>query len=339
MRVILPVISYKIFSPISLLAHSQWDALTGRSYNAKWSSGSLDHTTPDGNFIGTAARWISFTTPKGSITFDFNPQGVPTYYVTGANTIHSQWTVTKRGDIIEMELSVNATSYGGAITGKLTIFEGDRNDYLKHHAVSYYHYFSEIPAERLYCFGGRASKKFINAGISSFDQDRGSGWEKTGNLKTEEGLNSGALYAATASTQNNSFISDGIRPGLYLITIRSTAYKNPKGPFDVSLNGERIFRGIRIPEGNVANLTCVRWMEGGKAIIGFRETGRQCDWPSAFMHTVRISSSDEVLDQKRWFLPRCNVCQLLCTPPVYGKSFTYSPLSGKVTDISNIPSS
>jgi len=334
-----PDISYKILIPLSLLAHSGWDALTGRSYNTKWSSGSLDRTTPDGNFIGAAARWISFTTPKGRITFDFNPQGVPTYYVTGVNTIHSQWAVTKRGDIIEMALTVNATSYGGAMTGKVIIFEGDRNDYLNHHAVNYYHYFSEIPAERLYCFGDRASKKFINAGISSFDQDRGSGWEKTGNLKTEGGLNSGALYTSAVSAQNNSFISGGIRPGLYLITIRSAAYKNPKGPFDISVNGERVFRGIRIPEGTVGNLTCVRWLEGGKATIGF-----DGDWSVSVIGLQLFMHTNEDFEFRRgfWikndgFCPDVMFANYYDTPPLYGKSITYSPLAGKVEDISKIP--
>jgi hypothetical protein len=334
-----PVISYKIYIPISLLAHSQWDALTGRSYNAKWSSGSLDPSTPDGNFIGSAARWLSFTTPRGRITFDFNPQGVPTYYVTGANTIHSQWTVTKKGDTIEMALSVNATSYGGAVTGKLAIFEGDKNDYLKHHAVSYYHYFSEIPAERLYCFGGRASKKFINAGINSFDREKGSGWKKTVDLKSEVGLNSGALYASAVSTKSNSFISTGIRPGLYLVTIRSTAVSKDKGPFDVSVNGEKVFTGIKTPVGMVTNLTCVRWLEGGKAEIGF-----DGDWSVSVIGLQLFMHTDEDFEFRRgfWiksdgFCPDVMFANYYDTPPVYGKSVSFSPLSGKVEDIREIP--
>jgi len=164
-----PTIYYKIFVPLSALNNSAWEAFTGRSQNAKWSSGTLNTATPDGNFIDASVRWISFTTPRGKITFDFNPQGVTTYFVGGANTIHSQWTVTKKDGMIEMAFAVNATNYGGALTSKLTVFEGDRSDYPKHHAVSYYHYFSEIPAERLFCYGDKSSKAFINAGIKGID--------------------------------------------------------------------------------------------------------------------------------------------------------------------------
>ncbi|MCK4855100.1 MAG: hypothetical protein KAT31_12575, partial [Bacteroidales bacterium] len=163
-------IFYRMYLPLSTLNNCSWEALTGRSYNAEWSSGTLDSSTPDGDIVGALARWISFTTPGGKITFDFNPHGVTTYYVAAANNINSQWSVKKRGDMIEMTLAVNATNYGGALTGKVTIFEGDRSHYLKHHAVDDYHYFSEIPSERLFCFGGKSSEDFINAGTGAYDE-------------------------------------------------------------------------------------------------------------------------------------------------------------------------
>ncbi len=119
-------IFYRIYLPLSTLNNGSWEALTGRSYNATWSSGTLNGDTPDGNFVGADARWISFTTPGGKITFDFNPHGVTTYYLAAANSINSQWSVKKRSDMIEMTLAVPATDFGGALTGKVTIFEGDK---------------------------------------------------------------------------------------------------------------------------------------------------------------------------------------------------------------------
>ena len=86
----------------------------------------------------SGVRWITFYTEKGAVTFDFNPHGVPTYYVGGMNTMISQWTVTRSGDAIELSLTVPATNYGGDLTSKVSIFEGDKDDYLQHHAVSYY---------------------------------------------------------------------------------------------------------------------------------------------------------------------------------------------------------
>ena len=88
-------IFYRMYLPLSTLNNCSWEALTGRSYNATWSSGTLDSSTPDGDIVGALARWISFTTPGGKITFDFNAHGVTTYYVASANNINSQWSVKK----------------------------------------------------------------------------------------------------------------------------------------------------------------------------------------------------------------------------------------------------
>jgi hypothetical protein len=260
-------IFYRMYLPLSTLNNSSWEALTGRSYNATWSSGTLNADTPDGDLVGALARWISFTTPVGKITFDFNPHGVTTYYVAAANNINSQWSVEKRGDRIEMTLAVPATSYGGALTGKVTIFEGDRSVYLDHHAVDYYHYFSEIPAERLFCFGGKSSEAFINAGKGAYDESKGYGWVDAAGIDQAGGELTGALYTAASSARENTFITTHLRPGLYLITMRSSALEQPVGPFHVSLNGGEVFSNISIDKGTVANLTCVRWIEGGIAAI------------------------------------------------------------------------
>ena len=333
------VISYKISVPLSAVINSTWEAFTGRSQNAKWSSGSLNSSTYDGDFIVSAARWISFTTPKGKITFDFNPQGVPTYYVSGPNTIQSQWSVTKKGDMLEMSFKVSATNYGGAMTGKVTIFEGDKSDYLKHHAVPYYYYFSETAKDRLFCFGNKSSDAFTNAGLTAFDSNKGYGWSKTEGLVKTGGNMTGALYTAAASSKSNTFTSGNLRPGLYLVTVRSSSPDQNTGPFNVLLNGEKIFGDIKVEKGKVANLTCVRWIEGGKADILF-----DGNWAMSVLGLQMFMHTDEDYEFRRGFWIKKNgYCPDLLfgnyydIPPVYGKSITYSKLAGEVEEIHRIP--
>jgi hypothetical protein len=55
------LISYKLTLPLSLFVNGSWDALIGRSQNARWSSGRIDSSTPDG-VIATGTRWITFHT-------------------------------------------------------------------------------------------------------------------------------------------------------------------------------------------------------------------------------------------------------------------------------------
>ena len=334
-----PAITYKIVVPLSAVNNSGWEALTGRTYSTKWSSGKLNSSTPDGSFIGDAPRWLSFTTPRGKITFDFNPQGVPTYYDTGVNTIQSQWSVIKQGDKLEMTFSVSASNYGGALTGKLVIFEGDKSDYGNHHAVTYYHYFSEIPGKQLFCFGQKGSKAFINAGITGYDSKKGYGWKNPDGLLKVGGDMTGALYTAAASSHNNTFTTDHLRPGLYLITLRSSALDKNVGPFNVSLNGEKIFINIKVKKGDVANLTCVRWIEGGKSELKF-----DGNWAASVLGYQLFMHSDEDFEFRRGFwikkdgyCPDVMFANYYETPAVYGKSVTISPLAGKVEEIREIP--
>jgi hypothetical protein len=333
------VISYKIVVPLATLNNSTWDALTGRSYNAKWSSGTLDPSIADGDLIGAPARWVSFSTPDGKITFDFNPHGVPTYYVSGFNTIQSQWTIEKKGDFIELSFGTPPTNFGGAVTSKVVIFEGDKSDYLKHHAVSYYHYFSEIPAEKLFCFGERSSVAFTNAGTGSYEETKGYGWRNTARLiKSGDGLN-GALHSSVSSSVKNTFITDFLRPGLYLVTLRSAAIAKNLGPFKVTLNDETIFSEIKVEKGNTATLTCVRWVEGGKAEIKFSgEWAVSVIGFQLFLH----SEEDFVFRRGFWkkhdgYCPDIMFSNYFNTPPLYGKSVTFSKLAGKAEDIAEIP--
>ena len=334
-----PIISYKIYVPLSVLNNSQWDAFSGLSYNCKWSSGTLNTTTPDGDIIGVPARWVSFTTPKGKITFDFNPQGITTSYDTGPNNVQSLWSVTKKGNMLEMNFNIGATNYGGALTSKLTIFEGDKSDYLKRHAVTYYHYFSETPKDRLYCFGSKSTKAFTNAGLTAFDSEEGYGWNNTAGLQKSGGNLTGALYTAATSSKSNTFTSGNLRPGLYLITVRSSALDKNEGPFNVTLNGEKVFSDIKVEKGKVANLTCVRWIEKGKANIGF-----DGNWAVSVIGLQLFMHTDEDYEFRRGFwiknngyCPDVMFANYYDTPPVYGKSVTYSKLAGKVEEIAQIP--
>lgn len=333
-----PQISYKLILPASLFANASWDALTGRSQNASWSNGRIDSSTPEGVIV-TGTRWITFHTDKGPITFDFNPHGVPTYYVGGMNTMVSQWTVAFRGDAIELSFTAPATRYGGDFTSKVTLFEGSREDYLQHHAVSYYYYFSELPAERLFTFSQQAGKDFTPVSINNSDVEAGYEWRKPEKLRLSRSDQSGALYTTCTSSKANRFRTLGLRPGLYLITLRTSAIKEDIGPFTVSLNGEQVYRDVTVPKGNMANLTFVRWIEDGKADIDFKgEWGLTVAGFQLFMH----SEEDFQFRRGNWlmkggFCPGILFADYYDTPPVYGISRSLHPLAENVKELSIIP--
>jgi len=333
-----PSLTYKLLLPAALFANATWDAFAGRSQSSKWSNGTFDASMPDGDII-SAARWITFHTAKGAITFDFNPHGVTTYYVNGINTMVSQWKVAKEGDRIALSFSTPATHYGGDFTGKLTIFEGDKDAYLNRHAVTYYHYFSELPKEQLYAFNQKTGKDFVYAGTDVFDSGKGFGWQNPQGLAIAGGELPGALYAACSSTQPNTFTTYGLRPGLYLITVKTSALNRNEGPFDLSLNNEKIYRDIRVEKGKVANMTFVRWIDDGCADICL-----EGDWAVSVIGFQLFMHRDEDYSFRRgnWlkpdgYCPGVLYANYYDTPPVYGKAVSYAPLSGIVKEINEIP--
>lgn len=333
-----PYITYKLILPAATFQNSTWTALVGRSQNARWVDGTLNSSTPDGAII-TGTRWISLKTDQGAITFDFNPHGVCTYFVGGINTMVAQWNVCKRGEMIEFSFSTPATNYGGDFTSKVTIFEGDKDDYLKHHAVAFYYYFSELPAEKLYCFNKKAGKDFIVADISKSNHAFGYGWKYPEKVQLTGGELSGALYASCISKDPNIFTTNGLRPGLYLVTIRTSALNNDIGPFGVLLNGDTIYDRVRVEQGKVADMTFVKWIEDGSAELKFKG-----DWGVSVIGFQLFMHKEEDFQFRRgnWikndgFCPGVLFANYYDVPPVYGKVLTYSVLAGKVEETDAIP--
>ena len=333
-----PHLIYKILLPAATFANATWDALVGRSQNTQWTNGHFDLSMPDGEIVN-GARWITFHTTKGAITFDFNPHGVTTYFVGGINTMVAQWKVAKQGNMIELSFQTPATHYGGDFTSKLTIFEGDKNDYLRRHATTYYFYFSELKKEQLYAFNQKTGKDFSNAGIREFDMETGYGWQNPQDLSITGGELPGALYATCSSTKPNTFTTYGLRPGLYLVTLKTSALKKDEGPFTVSLNGEKIYRDMKVEKGKVANMTFVRWIDDGKADIRL-----EGDWAVSVIGFQLLMHREEDYQFRRgnWlrkdgFCPGVLYANYFDTPPVYGKAVTFSPLSGIVHETSEIP--
>lgn len=333
-----PLITYKLLLPAALFTGSTWDALVGRSQNASWRSGTLAADARDG-LIVNGARWITFNTANGPITFDFNPHGVPTYFVGGMNSMAVQWTLSKQGDFLELSISTPATNYGGDLTTKVTIFEGNKEDYLQHHAVTYYYYFSEIPAERLYCFNQTAGEQFTTALAEAANPERGYGWADPDKVQLSGNGLPGALYASCHSGEPNSFTTYGLRPGLYLVTLRASALESDKGPFNVSFNDEVVYEKVKVDRGTVANMTFVRWIEDGKADIHFSG-----DWAVSVIGFQLFMHSEEDFQFRRgnWlkddgYCPGVLFANYYDTPPEYGKSISYSPLAGEIEEISSIP--
>ncbi|MFV0605691.1 MAG: hypothetical protein ACK5NK_07615 [Niabella sp.] len=333
----LPVISYKLFIPLSVLGDASWEAFVGRSQNAKWEFGRLDSETKDGHLI--TARWISFKTSHGNLTFDFNPQGVPTYFVAGMNTIHSQCVIAKSGDNLVFSFSTLASNSGGDMTVKFRIFEGSKDDYLNYHATDFYHYFSEMPKDKLFCFGERASQLFTNAGIEKYNTKKRYGWKSNTGLRKTGGESAGALYSCAASEISNSFRTSGLQSGLYLVTLKSSALECDIGPFSVALNGENIFDNVKIKKGNVATITVARWLESGSCELKF-----DGDWAVSVVGYQMFMHSQEDFEFRRGFwikddtyTPGILFSNYYSTKPFYGKSLQTTKLSGEIKEIDKIP--
>lgn len=261
---------YGIVLPLDPFKGMSYSGISGRTFAPKIIEGDeiLSGNTPNGPLLESSLRYLAFEGNGKKIVFDFNPEGVGSYSDYGPTYVQSLWTVMKTDAGLSLSFGRTLHSDGGVLNSKVRIFEGTMDDYLNRHAYQKYHYFSELPADLQFCFGApKHGKPFIQAGSSVYNPEKGFGWSREPALESIRQV--GALFTAATGSGEASFKCRVARPGLYIITLRSSAYEASRGPFSVSANGREIASDQKGSPFTVKDLTWSQWIEDGEFEVFF----------------------------------------------------------------------
>lgn len=265
-------LTYWFEVPLKRLEGMRWTSLSGYCGELKKQEGRLTAQTPDGKFAGELTRWIAFEGRDKNIkniVFDLNPKGI-TPYVSISNDMAVWWDVSKAGNAVRFSISGGGREWGGVASGKVIIFEGTHQDYLKHHSGNPYWYFSIIPSRFNFTFGKQTSGKGYRAvGIQRFDPAQGFGWE-TGEGLSEVGAKKGSLvFNGVTSAKDNAFLCRLDEPGLYIVRVMaSNCTGQEHGPFSISSAGEVKAAKVAVAPGKIKTVTFVQWLPAGVYRLG-----------------------------------------------------------------------
>ncbi len=266
----LPKVFYKFKVPLETLNNMNWRAITGRTHKPEQKSGKITTSTPDGKLA--LCRWIAFTDDKDkNIVFDLDPKGMPSFHDYGPGDIISRWTVEKSGDFVEFSFGQRAETHGGVFTGKVIIFKGKFDDYMNRHAQSKFRYYSELPAQIQYSFGSPDPiKPFAKVDKQPFSGNTDFGWINNKNLTIARSDSNSVSLNNVHSPNDNKFICNIKRPGLYIVTLRSAAIDKNHGPFSVQSNDKPIVTDENISKGTIKNITFSQWLNTGPLELSFK---------------------------------------------------------------------
>lgn len=291
------VLSYYFNVPIGALENMKWTAIGGRGTKNEIKTGLLNSSVPDGNFIGTSVRWLAFEGEGRNIIFDFNPEGVGSFSDYGPTAIQGLWSISKEGKNIKCSFGRKLGISGGILNSKVLIFEGKNEDFDKRHANKTFTYFSEMTPEALFSFGAaKTSKMYQNSDLKEYSKDTGYGWSSEKDLKTETASSSGALYSAVTGRGNAVFKYDVKKSGVYLISLRASAFETPSGEFSLSCNGESIAKNIAVNKNSVKTVCWPQWIENGGAAVALSG-----DWRISTLGFQLLQTSAEDFKFRRGF--------------------------------------
>ena len=211
---------------------------------------------------GVEIRWLEFDGEDGRrVVFDFNPEGVTSYSDYGPNWIQGLWKIHIDKNRLTASVGRAMGFVGGALNSKVVIFTG-KTPFDQRHAQRSYAYMSDLPVERLWSFG---AEKFGG----EYQAAPRENWQNPEMLKTLRFAPTGALYAAVSGKGKNIFRTKLPRPGLYLITLRSSAGSRSSGRFSIRCNGKTAADSLRIPAQTVTTVCFPQWIENGEATLEF----------------------------------------------------------------------
>jgi hypothetical protein len=259
------LLSYDFNIPMNLVKGMKYIGKSGRTGRPKQVTGVIGEGK-----LSFQTRYLCLEGNGKKIVIDFNPEGVNSWSDYGPNDIIGLWRVRQTADYLKCGIKIRNAEYGGALSGKVRIFEGNMSDYLKRHAHEKYKYFSELPVEKQFCFGAKKhGNAYTDAGLKKYSSGSGFGWADPQNMKILSARNSGSVYSAAVGSDKNTFRCDLLRPGLYILSMRCAAYKNPQGAFSLSSNGKQIIDELAIEPYTLKNICWSQWIEDGKLELNF----------------------------------------------------------------------
>ncbi|MFV0338020.1 MAG: hypothetical protein ACK5LK_07240 [Chthoniobacterales bacterium] len=156
-------IIYQFAVPLKTLGEATFTALIGRTHSPKTIEGKIFPDMSTNELLKTyglnSARWITFHTKQGDLSFDLNPKGVTAYSDFGPGDLIGQWAMRIRDNSLILSFSGKGTLYGGIYAAKLRVFTGGIEEFKNRHFHEKYRYFSETPVSARYLFGGQPRNK------------------------------------------------------------------------------------------------------------------------------------------------------------------------------------
>ncbi len=232
---------YGFYVDLKSLDGMKFKALGGRTARPTSKEGTISLNMKNGNIADGPIRWISFEKDGRAVSFDFNPQGVTTYTDFGPNGIQGLWNASKAGDRLYFSVGYTYRFFGGTITGKAIILNGGFEQFDKRHVLEKYGYYDKMPITALFTAD---SPELAACG------------------KKITAADSGSLYRAVRGNGKTDIRAEIAKPGLYLVTLRLTAYDKPTGKVAINCNGEKKTTVESVPAQSVTTVIFSQWLDG-----------------------------------------------------------------------------
>lgn len=271
-----PSIMYGFSVPLSTLGEANFTAYVGRTSLPKTIEGKIFPGMPAGDLLKkyklSSARWITFHTKQGDLTFDLHPKGVTAYSDFGPGDLIGNRKISIKNDSLYFQFGGRAPLYGGIYASKLRIFEGGIEEFKNRHFHKQYRYFSETPVSARYLFGGQPRNKFDTIiKPTSLASDSTPGW--LGDTKINKTRYSGGTpfrfgAASDKATDFRFFIE---QPGIYIITLHSVFGNEDAKPFQIGINDRSLLPAdLENPESDsVQSVTFAEYLEPGANTLHF----------------------------------------------------------------------
>ncbi|MBR2839377.1 MAG: hypothetical protein IKE55_11370 [Kiritimatiellae bacterium] len=231
---------------------------------------------------------------------DPNPTGVYSY--NGRTGVPGRWTVKGDGEGGFRVVGVACLPADGneEAGDKMVIHPGAYDDYSKDHFLPYFDiYHWTVDGRRwhplhLVKFGAPRAGSDYKEGNVAFNGTLGWGGKVVPQVR--EGNPSGAYYSHAFGRGKAAYRFAGLPPGWYIITFQIGNYTGESNAFSISVNGERLAKGISVGKGEARTIARAFHVPGGKADVLF-----EGDWIVSAIGVQPLLSDCEDFMMRRGF--------------------------------------
>ena len=302
---------YSFSIPFPVLKGATFKALTGRSYSTKVVTGRIVADMPEGSITGrgvaTYVRFIAFKKDGLQLVFDLNPYGpvqLYTDYPFGGEPLAAGSVVRSGNAIVFNSFSRRTREFGGLYTHKILIYEGEY-DYSAKHPYQRWSYRGGPGPVAHFAFGTAEPPRGItSAGITAYRTANSFGWKKPARsmklIRTGPKKNIFANCVFSPDGTENTFIVD-TKPGYYVITLQVGHPERDIGPFDISVNGERIARNVKVSAGDIRPVIVSKYLRKPDTQFHFTFSSKK-DWAISCvaLQLLITPNEDYFFDRKLW---------------------------------------